>query len=149
MRLGSRVVRGSGVPGSSCLLWWGVAGFVSLLVGGLGLVSSCCGGGSGCFVFRLAFSCFFGSGLVLVVLLGSGGLGVLGWVGVCFLRLLLLGPGWCRLFLGCGVGVGLGLVLFGEFDPGSGRTLAACLTHASRTGRPFFFGGLVEWRTGE
>jgi len=22
----------------------------------------------------------------------------------------------------------------GEFDPGSGRTLAACLTHASRTG---------------
>src|SRR5690348_14763844 len=28
-------------------------------------------------------------------------------------------------------------VLFGEFDPGSGRTLAACLTHASRTERPF------------
>ena len=26
------------------------------------------------------------------------------------------------------------LFLFGEFDPGSGRTLAACLTHASRTG---------------
>ena len=25
------------------------------------------------------------------------------------------------------------LFLFGEFDPGSGRTLAACLTHASRT----------------
>ena len=25
--------------------------------------------------------------------------------------------------------------LYGEFDPGSGRTLAACLTHASRTGR--------------
>ena len=24
---------------------------------------------------------------------------------------------------------------FGEFDPGSGRTLAACLTHASRTVR--------------
>jgi len=23
----------------------------------------------------------------------------------------------------------------GEFDPGSGRTLAACLTHASRTAR--------------
>ena len=23
---------------------------------------------------------------------------------------------------------------FREFDPGSGRTLAACLTHASRTG---------------
>src|SRR4029453_1517572 len=26
--------------------------------------------------------------------------------------------------------------LFGEFDSGSGRTLAACLTHASRTERP-------------
>ena len=28
------------------------------------------------------------------------------------------------------------LVLVGEFDPGSGRTLAACLTHASRAERP-------------
>jgi hypothetical protein len=36
--------------------------------------------------------------------------------------------------------------LFGEFDSGSGRTLAACLTHASRTVRPF---GVHEWRTGE
>src|SRR4051812_44814406 len=26
--------------------------------------------------------------------------------------------------------------IYGEFDPGSGRTLAACLTHASRTRRP-------------
>ena len=25
------------------------------------------------------------------------------------------------------------LYIYGEFDPGSGRTLAACLTHASRT----------------
>ena len=25
------------------------------------------------------------------------------------------------------------VVFVGEFDPGSGRTLAACLTHASRT----------------
>ena len=25
------------------------------------------------------------------------------------------------------------ILYFGEFDPGSGRTLAACLTHASRT----------------
>jgi len=34
---------------------------------------------------------------------------------------------------------GLVVVLFfnGEFDPGSGRTLAACLTHASRAVRPF------------
>ena len=34
----------------------------------------------------------------------------------------------------------------GEFDPGSGRTLAACLTHASRAVRPF---GVHERRTGE
>ena len=33
------------------------------------------------------------------------------------------------------VGVG-GLFFDGEFDPGSGRTLAACLTHASRAERP-------------
>ena len=32
--------------------------------------------------------------------------------------------------------------LIGEFDPGSERTLAACLTHASRT-------LFIEWRTGE
>jgi hypothetical protein len=44
--------------------------------------------------------------------------------------------------------VGLVVVLFfnGEFDPGSGRTLAACLTHASRAVRPF---GVHERRTGE
>jgi hypothetical protein len=30
----------------------------------------------------------------------------------------------------------LSWVLDGEFDPGSGRTLAACLTHASRTVNP-------------
>jgi hypothetical protein len=36
--------------------------------------------------------------------------------------------------------------LDGEFDPGSGRTLAACLTHASRAERPF---GVLERRTGE
>ena len=35
---------------------------------------------------------------------------------------------WCRGLLGP--------VFVGEFDPGSGRTLAACLTHASRTERP-------------
>lgn len=59
-----------------------------------------------------------------------------------------------QLFLS---GVGLfnneGLVLIelifcGEFDPGSGRTLAACLTHASRTERPQL-AGVLEWRTGE
>ena len=43
---------------------------------------------------------------------------------------------WAGLFL---VGlVFLFLFLFGEFDPGSGRTLAACLTHASRTGSKGF-----------
>lgn len=35
--------------------------------------------------------------------------------------------------------VGLVLVFCGEFDPGSGRTLAACLTHASRTMKPGLF----------
>jgi hypothetical protein len=34
----------------------------------------------------------------------------------------------------------------GEFDPGSGSTLAACLTHASRAGAPF---GVRQRRTGE
>jgi hypothetical protein len=34
-------------------------------------------------------------------------------------------------------------VFVGEFDPGSGRTLAACLIHASRTGSLLSGGGLV------
>ena len=34
-------------------------------------------------------------------------------------------------------------VLDGEFDPGSGRTLAACLTHASRTMKWGLLHGLV------
>ena len=44
----------------------------------------------------------------------------------------------------------LGVVGFfdGEFDPGSGRTLAACLTHASRAVRPQLV-GVHERRTGE
>ncbi len=33
--------------------------------------------------------------------------------------------------------------IYGEFDPGSGRTLAACLTHASRTVKPSLLGGSV------
>ena len=37
----------------------------------------------------------------------------------------------------------------GEFDPGSGRTLAACLTHASRTVKGLALLVLDEWRTGE
>jgi hypothetical protein len=38
--------------------------------------------------------------------------------------------------LGFMIGQGF-MILFGEFDPGSGRTLAACLTHASRTDHGF------------
>lgn len=37
----------------------------------------------------------------------------------------------------------LGTIFFGEFDPGSGRTLAACLTHASRTMKGSLLLGLV------
>ena len=41
-------------------------------------------------------------------------------------------------------------ICHGEFDPGSGRTLAACLTHASRTkrGKELALSG-IEWQTGE
>ena len=72
--------------------------------------------------------------------------------GACFVLVCLapvVGVGWGHvvwfsgLFTDCCSGlascfvvwglVGVLLVLFGEFDPGSGRTLAACLTHASRT----------------
>ena len=38
--------------------------------------------------------------------------------------------------------------IYGEFDPGSGRTLAACLTHASRTVTQELAPG-DQWRTGE
>ena len=99
--------------------------------------SRCCcrvrGGFSGVVFFRpvlLVFSWF--PVLVFVVLPGVGGLwGVSGWVGVVF------SPASVVLARAC---LGLGWVLFGEFDPGSGRTLAACLTHASRTGPPSFLG---------
>ena len=43
---------------------------------------------------------------------------------------------------------GEGLYINGEFDPGSGRTLAACLTHASRTVISELAPG-DQWRTGE
>ena len=67
-----------------------------------------------------------------------------GWVGRCGLVFwavycLLVWLGFMLCCVGL-VGVCL-LVLFGEFDPGSGRTLAACLTHASRTVKgPAFVG---------
>ena len=38
--------------------------------------------------------------------------------------------------------------IYKEFDPGSGRTLAARLTHASRT-RDEELALQIEWRTGE
>ena len=134
-----------GGGGWVCLCVWfilgmrfpGVGRAARLLFGGWVCLVSCFvfavvfgrvrGGGSGCFCFRSA--------------LPSSGLG-----GV--------GLGWGCFFSGCSARSGFGLVpcwglarvrvrvlvLFGEFDPGSGRTLAACLTHASRTGPSLFLG---------
>ena len=78
----------------------------------------------------------------------SGFLCLGGWVGpglVFWTVVLTVALAWLHALL-CGVGWGL-LVLFGEFDPGSGRTLAACLTHASRTVKrlPFWW----VWMSGE
>ena len=85
----------------------------------------------GLFCFGLPGPCFFGVGLGLV------------WFsGLC--ANVLWGSGWLFWL----VGVSGLLVLFGEFDPGSGRTLAACLTHASRTLK-LSFCWVDEWRTGE
>ena len=44
------------------------------------------------------------------------------------------------------VGIFLFVFFSGEFDPGSGRTLAACLTHASRTLK---LGACTGWMSGE
>jgi hypothetical protein len=74
------------------------------------------------------------------------GVGVL-WSGVVPLRLKLIDPVGSNVKVklvvfdgyrhGClWVVVVLPIFFNGEFDPGSGRTLAACLTHASRTVRP-------------
>ena len=60
---------------------------------------------------------------------------------------ILCGLWWFVLLLGFGLFTAcFGFVLkffCGEFDPGSGRTLAACLTHASRTERPCLQGTRV------
>ena len=64
-----------------------------------------------------------------------------------FLSIFLVGIA-CHGFCGGFSGLIVFTVLFGEFDPGSGRTLAACLTHASRTLKAQL-AGLDEWRTGE
>ena len=124
-------------------VWWGsgCARFLLLLV----VV-----GVFGCCFFRPVLLVYSGSA-VLGPLLGCGfrgvgGLwGVSGWVRGCFFSgFCCTGPGLFPVSF-VGAGLGLGWVLFGEFDPGSGRTLAACLTHASRTGLvPFFFGGGVS-----
>ena len=80
----------------------------------------------------------FGACFVLVCLAPVVGVGwgyVVWFSGLC--ANVLWGSGW--LFV---VGWGLVLlVLFGEFDPGSGRTLAARLTHASRTVKGLVFAG--------
>ena len=110
------------------------------------------------FVLFLVFGlpCFFwlvvvSSGCVVVGgccgwLRGWGGLFELIWVWIGFLGYwngLRADLRW--LFWLFGLVCGLFFGFFGEFDPGSGRTLAACLTHASRTGLVlFFFGGGVS-----
>ena len=106
---------------------------------------SCSRGVFGCCFFRPVLLVSSGSA-VLGPLLGCGfrgvgGLwGVSGWVRGCFFSgFCCTGPGLFPVSF-VGAGLGLGWVLFGEFDPGSGRTLAACLTHASRTGPPSFLG---------
>ena len=99
-------------------------------------------------------SCFLCHGCVVAgSVCGSGcGVFVLFWFACCVCCCACV----CCVCVVVGVVGGLGdgflsllfVVLFGEFDPGSGRTLAACLTHASRTGLPGF-GWVGEWRTGE
>ena len=101
---------------------------------------------------------------------GSGrcvGWSVVGWFAGCLGLFVLVdcaswpapsGWGVCDAWIGLAFVVGfvfvwlfgwplcwgwLDFVLYGEFDPGSGRTLAACLTHASRTMKPSLLGGLV------
>ena len=85
-------------------------------------------------VWFLGLVLFWFAWLLAVVVGGWVGLGLVFWA-VCTDCCSGL-P--CALL--CGVGWGL-LVLFGEFDPGSGRTLAACLTHASRTVKGLVFAG--------
>ncbi len=109
----------------------------------------------------------------MLVRLPPGGAGpewsVFCWWCVCFLRtqqcvmFIVMMPIFVLLCLACCLGWVLsgcrcrlvvvslrtGFPVFcGEFDPGSGRTLAACLTHASRTLKPQL-AVVEEWRTGE
>ena len=105
-----------GRPGS-CVLCGGWVCLVSCFVFAV-VFGRVRGGVSGCFCFRSALPYLWFGGCRV-------GLGLL------FSPAVLLGPGLFRVRV---------LVLFGEFDPGSGRTLAACLTHASRTGPLLFLG---------
>ena len=94
-----------------------------------------------CMVSFCLLCVVFGACFVLVCL-ASGccgwGLGGAMWSGFLGCVLTFFGVLAGCLWL---VGVSCLLVLFGEFDPGSGRTLAACLTHASRTVKgPAFVG---------
>ena len=121
--------------------WWG-SGCARFPVRVRGVVVVFAGGFRVLFFSVRRFSCL----LVLRVLgplLGCGFRGVGGLWG-CRVGFGVFSPASAVLARAC---LGLGWVLFGEFDPGSGRTLAACLTHASRTGPPLW--GWVEWRTGE
>ena len=135
-------VRGCARRPVPAVLWWG-SGCARFPVRVRGVVVVFAGG------FRVLFFPSGASRVLLVSGVGlrglAGGRGVVGGVGLgsglFFLRLLLYWPGLVSGFLLWGAGLGLGWVLFGEFDPGSGRTLAACLTHASRTGPPSFLGG--------
>src|SRR5699024_1023939 len=65
--------------------------------------------------------------------------GVVVLPGCCLYGFLMLRVPGCVV---CGVLI----ALYGEFDPGSGRTLAACLTHASRTLK---LGACTWWMSGE
>ena len=112
------------LPAVLCLAFFSV---ISLVVGGSGVLPGLLFVGVGCFLLGLSS--------LRCLLLGRRGVG-------CFLLGLLLwgvgcGLGFVLHMFGCGF---LVVVLFGEFDPGSGRTLAACLTHASRTGLSSFLG---------
>ena len=140
-------VRGVRVARLPAVLWWG-SGCARFPVRVRGVVVVFAGGFRVLFFPSGASRVLLVSGVGLRGLAGGWGLwGVSGWVRGCFFSgFCCTGPGLFPVSF-VGAGLGLGWVLFGEFDPGSGRTLAACLTHASRTGPPLW--GWVEWRTGE
>ena len=87
--------------------------------------------------FLLVALICLGLWVVGVVVVGSFGFGVFLFFGACGLAFCVVAL--VVIFWVVAGVVVWGLVcvcLVGEFDPGSGRTLAACLTHASRAERP-------------